>query len=178
MVNLYIYTHKPKLKIMNIVAIRRLIKESIEDHLKMIGEAGDKAAVQAKISKIDEKIQEATEIKNAIPASLTHYVDPEIVSDMIDEIEASIQTLQGEKEEYQKQLAEMEKPVKEAKKKPSTGMTKKAKSTVVKKARAGEDIGKAGKGFEKVAAAGVKQYGSKEAGQKVAAASMWKGLAK
>ena len=64
------------------------------------------------------------------------------------------------------------------KKKPSAGMTKKEKSAVSKKAHAGEDIGKKGKGFEKVAKAAEKQYGSKEAGQKEAAAAMWKGQAK
>ena len=66
----------------------------------------------------------------------------------------------------------------EAKKKPSAGMTKKEKSAVAKKAHAGKDIGKKGKGFEKVAKAGEKQYGSKEAGQKVAAAAMWKAATK
>lgn len=62
--------------------------------------------------------------------------------------------------------------------KPSAGMTKKQKSAVAKKASAGKDIGKKGKGFEKVAKAAEKQYGSKEAGQKVAAAAMWKNQAK
>jgi hypothetical protein len=63
-------------------------------------------------------------------------------------------------------------------KKPSAGMTKKAKSAVAKKAHAGKDIGKKGKGFEKVEKAAEKEYGSKEAGQKVAAAAMWKAQAK
>ena len=62
--------------------------------------------------------------------------------------------------------------------KPSAGMTNKQKSAVAKKASAGKDIGKKGKGFEKVAKAAEKQYGSKEAGQKVAAAAMWKNQAK
>lgn len=62
--------------------------------------------------------------------------------------------------------------------KPSAGMTKKEKSAVAKKASAGKDIGKKGKGFEKVAKAAEKQYGSKEVGQKVAAAAMWKNQAK
>jgi hypothetical protein len=66
----------------------------------------------------------------------------------------------------------------EAKKKPSAGMTKKEKSAVAKKAHAGKDIGKKGKGFEKVAKAAEKEYGSEEAGKKVAAAAMWKGEAK
>jgi hypothetical protein len=64
------------------------------------------------------------------------------------------------------------------KKKPSAGLTKTEKSNVAKKAAAGKDIGKKGKGFEKVAKAAEKQYGSKEAGQKVAAAAMWKAQAK
>ena len=66
--------------------------------------------------------------------------------------------------------------INEAKKKPSAGLTKKEKSAVAKKAHAGKDIGKKGPGFEKVAKAAEKKYGSKEAGQKVAAAAMWKGV--
>ena len=61
-------------------------------------------------------------------------------------------------------------------KKPSAGLTKKEKSAVVKKAKTGKDIGKKGKGFEKVAKAAEKKYGSKEAGEKVAAAAMWKNI--
>jgi hypothetical protein len=70
--------------------------------------------------------------------------------------------------------------IEEAKKvkKPSSGLTKKQKSAVSKKAKAGKDIGKKGKGFEKVAAKAAKTYGSKEIGRKVAAASMWKNIAK
>lgn len=61
-------------------------------------------------------------------------------------------------------------------KKPSAGLSKAKKSAVAKKASAGKDIGKKGKGFEKVAKAAEKKYGSKEAGEKVAAAAMWKNI--
>ena len=64
--------------------------------------------------------------------------------------------------------------IEEAKKKPSAGLTKKQKSTISKKAHAGKDIGKKGKGFEKVA----KAAGGGEKGEKIAAAAMWKGAAK
>ena len=64
------------------------------------------------------------------------------------------------------------------KKKPSAGLTKAQKSTIAKKAKAGKDVGKKGKGFEKLAATAAKEYGSKERGQKVAAAAMWKNAAK
>lgn len=62
------------------------------------------------------------------------------------------------------------------KKKPSAGMTKKEKSAVVKKAKAGGDIGKPGKGFEKVEKAAAK--GGAKDPKAVAAAAMWKGEAK
>lgn len=61
----------------------------------------------------------------------------------------------------------------EAKKsKPSAGLTQKQKSNIVKKAKAGEDIGKKGPGFEKMA----KAAGGGEKGKKIAAAAMWKSI--
>ena len=56
--------------------------------------------------------------------------------------------------------------------KPSTGLTKKQKSAVAKKASAGKDIGKKGKNFDKVASAA----GGGEKGKKIAAAAMWKNI--
>lgn len=56
--------------------------------------------------------------------------------------------------------------------KPSTGLTKKQKSAVAKKASAGKDIGKKGKNFDKVAAAA----GGGKKGKKIAAAAMWKNI--
>jgi hypothetical protein len=58
------------------------------------------------------------------------------------------------------------------KKKPSAGLTKKQKSAVVKKAEKGEDIGKPGKTFEKIA----KKAGGGEKGEKIAASVMWKNI--
>ncbi len=60
----------------------------------------------------------------------------------------------------------------EEKKKPSDGLTKKQKSAVVKKAKAGKDIGKKGKDFDKVA----REAGGGEKGRKIAAAAMWKNI--
>jgi hypothetical protein len=68
------------------------------------------------------------------------------------------------------------KKVEEAKKKPSAGLTKKAKSAIVKKAESGKNVGKGG--FDKLANKAAKEYGSKESGKKVAAAAMWKNKAK
>jgi hypothetical protein len=55
---------------------------------------------------------------------------------------------------------------------PSAGLSKEKKSAVVKKAKAGGDIGKPGKGFDKLA----KKAGGGEKGEKIAAAAMWKNI--
>lgn len=60
--------------------------------------------------------------------------------------------------------------------KPSAGLSKEKKSDVVKKAKHGGDIGKKGKGFEKLADKAAEKYGSKEKGEKVAGAAMWKNI--
>ena len=64
----------------------------------------------------------------------------------------------------------------EAKKKPSAGLSKAQKSTIAKKATAGKDIGKKGKGFAAI------EKKAKESGadnpKAVAAAAMWKSAAK
>mgnify|MGYP006266672907 CR=1 FL=1 len=56
--------------------------------------------------------------------------------------------------------------------KPSAGLSAAKKSAVVKKAKAGGDIGKPGKSFDKVA----KAAGGGEKGKKIAAAAMWKNI--
>ena len=58
--------------------------------------------------------------------------------------------------------------------KPSAGMSKGEKSSLVKKAQAGGDIGKPGKSFDNVA----KAAGGGEKGKRIAAAAMWKNAAK
>jgi hypothetical protein len=56
--------------------------------------------------------------------------------------------------------------------KPSAGLSKAKKSAVVKDAKAGKDIGKPGKSFDKTA----KAAGGGEKGEKIAAAAMWKNM--
>jgi hypothetical protein len=56
--------------------------------------------------------------------------------------------------------------------KPSAGLSAAKKSAVVKKAKAGGDIGKPGKSFDKVA----KAAGGGKKGEKIAAAAMWKNM--
>jgi predicted transcriptional regulator len=98
---------------MNANQFRQLIKEAIADRLKMIDEAGNKAAVMAKIAKIDEDIKLAQEIKSSIRVDeLKHFVTPEKVSDVLDEITESIQELEAKKKELAEQVKDMDKAAK------------------------------------------------------------------
>ena len=62
------------------------------------------------------------------------------------------------------------------KKKPSAGLSKKQKSAIVKKAKSGKDMGKKGKGFEKIVKAAKKSGADNP--EAVAGAAFWKGQAK
>lgn len=138
----------------------KMVKTSVGDRLKMIDEAGDKAALQAKIAKIDEDIKAAHDIKSAIPVDIKHFVDAEIVGDLMDDLADSIKELEEKKKELEEQMKGMDKPVKEA------------------RFKKGTDIGKKGKGFEKIAKSAAKRYGSEEAGKKVAGAILKKVIEK
>ena len=61
-------------------------------------------------------------------------------------------------------------------KRPSAGLSKKQRSVIASKARRGVDLGKGS--FDKVSSKAAKEYGSKAAGDKVAASLMWKMQAK
>ena len=76
----------------------------------------------------------------------------------------------GNKKESMKKAIK-DKKVSEAAK-PSAGLSKAKKSAVVKDAKAGKDIGKPGKSFDKVA----KAAGGGKKGEKIAAAAMWKNI--
>lgn len=56
-------------------------------------------------------------------------------------------------------------------------LNKKERSSLAKRAVAGKDIGKKGKMFDKVSEKAAEEYGSKEAGERVAAAAMFKARA-
>jgi len=82
----------------------------------------------------------------------------------------------GDKEDVQMKLKSMMDDLFEAKKKPSAGLSKKQKSAIVKKAKSGKDMGKKGKGFEKIVKAAKKSGADNP--EAVAGAAFWKGQAK
>jgi hypothetical protein len=103
---------------MKVSQLKQLIKEAVQERIRMIDEAGDIAAVEAKINKVEEDIQDAMRVKSALVdmAGLKYYVQPEIISDMMDDMEASIKELQAKKKEFEDSKKQMTKPTKGAKK--------------------------------------------------------------
>lgn len=103
---------------LNSTLFKRLIKEAIADRIKMIDEAGDIAALEAKIRKVDEDIKDAMSVKTALTSmdGLKYYVSPEIVGDMMDDMEASIKELQTKKKDLEDQKKAMDKNAKGPKK--------------------------------------------------------------
>ena len=79
-------------------------------------------------------------------------------------------------EEYKTRLKEeVAKYLKETGK-PSSGLSAKEKSDIVKKAKAGKDFGKKGAGFEKIVKNAEKSGYAEKTAQKIAGASFWKNL--
>jgi hypothetical protein len=103
---------------LNNILIKKLIKEAIADRIKMIDEAGDIAALEAKINKVEEDIKDAMEVKTSVTnmAGLKYYVSPEIVDDMMEDMEVSIKELQTKKKDLEDQKKAMAKNTKGPKK--------------------------------------------------------------
>ena len=98
--------------------VKQLIKEAIADRIKMIDEAGDIAALEAKINKVEEDIKDAMAVKSSLMSmdGLKYYVSPEIIGDMMDDMEASIKELQTKKKDLEDQKKAMAKNTKGPKK--------------------------------------------------------------
>ena len=96
--------------------------------------------------------------------------------DKAKELAKDIDVLPSPKKTNEISLQSMMEDLFEAKKKPSAGLSKKQKSAIVKKAKSGKDMGKKGKGFEKIVKA-AKKSGTDNP-EAVAGAAFWKGQAK
>lgn len=88
-------------------------KISVSDHIKMIDEAGNKAAVEAKTTEIEKMIQAIEHIKSTID-SLEHFnkvVGANTAKGLATDLEKSLAELNKKKEELEKQVKSMEAPV-------------------------------------------------------------------
>ena len=152
------------------------MKESLGQY--QISEGSDQQFV-AEYAHMQKFFTEYNKIKEA------HARLSEMLDNQISEVDNRIKT---ETEKIKEMMGLIEKaPKKPAAKKDDKKAAKKddKKEDDKKKAELdearfekGEDVGKPGKGFTKIAKSAAKQYGSKEAGQKVAGAILKKVVAK
>ena len=148
----------------------------MSEQLQATGLTEAEQVTEVEFSNLQKFVNELNKVKQA-GAALKAKLDEEITTTetKIKSEKDKIKEMIGLVSENPTVVDEVkEKELDEVKKKPSAGMTKKEKSAVAKKAHAGKDIGKKGKGFEKVA----KAAGGGEKGKKIAAAAMWKQQAK
>ena len=94
---------------MNITKLRGLIQESIQEYLKEIDAAGDRAAVEAKMAKIDEAIKNR-EDKISRAEALTEDEDMKemVNTGKIASMKKEIKLFEKAKSKYQKQLDKMD----------------------------------------------------------------------
>jgi protein subunit release factor A len=88
-------------------------KISVSDHIKMIDEAGNKAAVEAKTTEIEKMIQAIEHIKSTID-SLEHFnkvVSANTAKGLATDLDKSLAELNKKKEELEKQVKSIEAPV-------------------------------------------------------------------
>ena len=150
-------------------SLESIIKSAMELKMKLGGNERDIPGwIQDHITNAENYIDQASQGFHELHSG-EHDMDE--LPDGTEELPA------GDEEDAQMTLQSMMEDLFEAKKKkPSAGLSKKQKSSIVKKAKAGKDMGKKGKGFEKVMKAAEK--GGAKDPKAVAAAAMWKSQAK
>ena len=86
--------------------LRQLIRESIQEYIREIDEAGDEAAVRAKIEKTQEAITKRKKIldKEGLDEAFSEYLDKNKMKEMTSEIKMLERSLG----KYDKQLKKME----------------------------------------------------------------------
>jgi hypothetical protein len=152
-----------------------------------IAEGGDQQFV-AEYAHMQKFVNELEKIK-AAHAKLSEMLDNQInevdgkiksETEKIKEMMGLIEKAKKEPKEKKEKKTAHEKGETKAEEKEEHEADDKKKAKELDEARfeKGEDIGKPGKGFAKVAKAAEKEYGSKEAGKKVAGAILKKVLAK
>lgn len=153
----------------------KIIKEAVEN------DADDVDAVDADTDYAPEDTKSPfandTQTLGVVTPSLggtsTGDIDIDVDSDT-KKINIAISEVKRQIGHLGKRLNELSMGLSKRAKKPSAGLSKEKKSEVVKAAKKGEDIGKKGKGFEKVEKAAEK--GGAKDPKAVAAAAMWKNV--
>jgi len=97
-----IMTQKEQLRIM----VKQMIAESMSDRIAKIHEAGDIAANEAKMVKIDQEAKKANSVKELMnKVNLSHYIGEKLASKVMEEMDKSIQEYEGAKLELEEKMS-------------------------------------------------------------------------
>jgi hypothetical protein len=174
---------------MKVENLRSLIRESINEYIREIDNAGNQAALEAKIAATEGAIEKREKMANmeGIDEAYHDMLDKGKMKEIGGEIKALKKSLDKLKKQLDKLNSKSEPKAEVIKDEPveegdaMDGMENAIVPEVeLEEARfkKGTDIGKKGKGFAKIAKAAGKEYGSEEAGKRVAGSILKKVLNK
>lgn len=83
--------------------LKRLITEEISSRIKMIDEAGDVAATNAKLERIESDLKNVSKLQTMLGKEVfTKYIDGKIIKAAIKDLEVSTKSLEKAKLDLQK----------------------------------------------------------------------------
>jgi hypothetical protein len=97
-----IMTQKEQLRLM----VKKMIAEAVSHRIAQIDEAGDIAANEAKMTRIEQEAKKANKVKELMEKiNLSHYLGEKLYSKVMDEMDKSIQEYEGAKLELEEKMS-------------------------------------------------------------------------
>jgi outer membrane murein-binding lipoprotein Lpp len=83
--------------------LKRIITEEISSRIKMIDEAGDVAATNAKLERIESDLKNVNKLKAMLSKEVfSKYLDKKIIASAIKDLDASVKSLEKAKTDLEK----------------------------------------------------------------------------
>jgi hypothetical protein len=102
--------------------IKKMIAEGVSPRIRTIDEAGDIAANEAKITRLDEELKKASKIAEVLEkVNLEHYIGEKLYSKVKEEMAKSIQEYEDAKMQLEEKKAGKETAMKKVEKKDDKG---------------------------------------------------------
>jgi len=95
-------TQKEKLRIM----VKQMIAEAVSHRIKAIDEAGDIAANEAKIARVEQEAKKAGSVKQLMEkVNLSHYIGEKLYAKVMEEMDKSINEYEGARLELEEKMS-------------------------------------------------------------------------
>jgi hypothetical protein len=97
-----IMTQKEQLRLM----VKKMIAEAVSHRIAQIDEAGDIAANEAKMARIEQEAKKANSVKGLMEKiNLSHYLGEKLYAKVMEEMDKSIQEYEGAKLELEEKMS-------------------------------------------------------------------------